>query len=121
MTDTEKARIIDAIEEVPWWHLLDDGRIMPGAESHEKALCRYEDVEAAIRKAIESDKNYVAEDVYDAMYEKKEQAEISLLLLKRMIIADLKEVRQHISTMDNGYHLITKLIKKYKVKWEERN
>jgi hypothetical protein len=44
-----------------------------------------------------------------------------LLLLKRMIIADLKEVRQHISTMDNGYHLITELMKKYEVKWEEEN
>jgi uncharacterized FlgJ-related protein len=117
MTETEKARIIDAIEEVQWWHLLDDGRIMPGAERDEKALCRYMDVIAAIRKAIESDKNYVAEDVYDAVYEKQEQAEISLLLLKRMIIADLKEVRQHISTMD----LITELIKKYEAKCEEEN
>jgi hypothetical protein len=121
MTDTEKARIIDAIEEVPWWHLLDNGRIMPGAERDEKALCRYVDVEAAIRKAIESDKNYVTEDEYDAVYEKKEQAEISLLLLKRMVIADLKDLLYHISTMDREYRLITELIKKYEKKWEKEN
>ena len=120
MTDSEKARIIDEIERVQWWHMIDDGRIMPGAESHEKALCRYEDVEAAIRKAIESDKNYVPEDEYDAVYKKKEQAEVSFLLLTRLIIADLEELRRHALTM-YGRHLITKLIKKYEAKWEEEN
>lgn len=120
MTDTEKARIIDEIEEVQWWHMIDDGRIMPGAESHEKALCRYEDVEAAIRKAIESDKNYVTEDEYDAVYAKKEQAEVSFLLLTRLIIADLEELLSHIVAIPCA-HLITKLIKKYEAKWEEKN
>jgi hypothetical protein len=120
LTESEKARIIDAIEEVQWWHMIDDGKIMPGAESHEKALCRYADIEAAIRKAIESDKNYVTEDVYDAVYAKKEQAEVSFLLLTRLIIADLQELRSHIVTRPCA-HLITKLIKKYEAKWEERN
>lgn len=118
MTDSEKARIIDAIEEVQWYGLNADKRLTPGAESPEKAFCRYEDIEAAIRKAIESDKNYITEDVYDAVYAKKEQAEVSFLLLTRLIIADLEELRRHIVSRPCA-HLITKLIKKYEAKWEQ--